>query len=212
MATLTNNDDYIVVTMTMMVVVASAVTTKMAAAKAAATTKTTKTTINQKAAAIVAEMAVAYPELAKAQAHIAETLKQEEERFAETLVQGMRIFEQDVAQLKDSVIPGKTIFTLYDTYGFPVDLTNDIARERGLTLDMHGFNEAMAVQKARSRMQDGFKNNYAVEVKSEESSVFHGYDTLSVAAVLREIIDELLHQRAGGLIIMIRVFPGLARV
>lgn len=139
---------------------------------------------------LVAEMAVAYPELAKAQAHIEETLKQEEERFAETLVQGMRIFEQDVALLKDSVIPGKTIFTLYDTYGFPVDLTNDIARERGLTLDMQGFNEAMAVQKARSRMQDGFKNNYAVEVKSEESSVFHGYDTLSVAAVLREIIDE----------------------
>ncbi|MFN2348999.1 MAG: alanine--tRNA ligase, partial [Thioalkalivibrio sp.] len=88
---------------------------------------------------LVTEMGEAYPELVKAQPMVERVLRQEEERFAETLEKGLRILEEDIAGLKGSEIPGKTIFVLYDTYGFPVDLTGDIARERGLTLDMSGF-------------------------------------------------------------------------
>ena len=78
-------------------------------------------------------------------------LRLEEERFAETLDQGMRIFEQTLTELDAEVIPGKAVFKLYDTYGFPTDLTADLARERGLTLDMEGFERAMAGQRERAR-------------------------------------------------------------
>ncbi len=149
----------------------------------------TATFFSQCVDALVNEMGVAYPELIKAKRHIEKTLLQEEERFIETLSQGMRIFEQDIAQLKSTVIPGKTVFTLYDTYGFPVDLTNDIARERGLSLDIEGFDHEMSLQKARSRAQDAFKNNYSVQITSEVASCFRGYETLSVMACLVEIIS-----------------------
>ncbi len=94
-------------------------------------------------APLVAEMGAAYPELAKNQAHVERILKLEEERFAETLEQGMRILEEDLAALQGTVIAGDTVFRLYDTYGFPMDLTADIARERGLTIDTKGFEAAM---------------------------------------------------------------------
>ncbi|MEG1382082.1 MAG: alanine--tRNA ligase-related protein, partial [Ruthenibacterium sp.] len=86
-------------------------------------------------AALVAEMGEAFPELTQQKANIERVLKAEEEQFAKTLEQGLKILEQDLAELKGSVVPGDVVFKLYDTYGFPMDLTADIARERELTID-----------------------------------------------------------------------------
>jgi alanyl-tRNA synthetase len=94
-----------------------------------------------------AEMGAAYPELTKARAHVERVLLQEEERFAETLQQGMGMLESTIAELEGDVIPGAAVFRLYDTYGFPMDLTADIARERGLAIDEAGFEAAMAAQR-----------------------------------------------------------------
>ena len=88
-------------------------------------------------------------------------LLQEEEQFAKTLDKGLRLLEQDIAALKSSEIPGETIFTLYDTYGFPVDLTNDIARERGLTLDYDGYEKAMERQRERGVRRSGGRSRPA---------------------------------------------------
>ncbi|MDH5614285.1 MAG: alanine--tRNA ligase, partial [Gammaproteobacteria bacterium] len=102
------------------------------------------------------EMGEAYPELVNSKAHVERILKTEEERFDETLDTGMKILEEDIATLKGREIPGTTVFRLYDTYGFPVDLTNDIARERGLTLDMAGFEKEMEAQRERARSASQF--------------------------------------------------------
>jgi alanyl-tRNA synthetase len=125
------------------------------------------------------EMGAAYPELVRAQAQVERVLRLEEERFAETLEQGLRILEQDIAQLQGTVIPGGTVFKLYDTYGFPVDLTNDIARERGLTLDMVGFERDMAAQRERARAASQFGAAYAAKIEVEGSTDFTGYDRLA---------------------------------
>merc|ERR1711974_122668 len=96
--------------------------------------------------ALAVEMGSAYPELRELQGAIEKALLQEEEQFAKTLDQGMKILEADLSELKGQQIPGETVFRLYDTYGFPVDLTADIAREKDLTLDMDGFEAAMEAQ------------------------------------------------------------------
>ncbi|WP_018954470.1 alanine--tRNA ligase [Thioalkalivibrio sulfidiphilus] len=127
---------------------------------------------------LVAEMGEAYPELVKAQPMVERVLRQEEERFAETLEKGLRILEEDIAGLKGTEIPGKTIFVLYDTYGFPVDLTGDIARERGLTLDMAGFEAEMEVQRERARAASHFAADYHGKIKIEGESAFTGYEHL----------------------------------
>jgi len=106
---------------------------------------------NKLVAPLVAEMGSAYPELKKAQARVEKVLAKEEQRFAETLDQGMEILEAAIADLDGKDIPGDVVFKLYDTYGFPVDLTADIARERGLTVDQSGFEEAMSGQRDRAR-------------------------------------------------------------
>src|SRR5690606_10745677 len=97
--------------------------------------------------ALVKEMGAAYPELKQQQVHIEKTLKAEEEQFARTLDKGMGVLEENLSALKTKVIPGDVVFLLYDTYGFPVDLTNDIARERELTLDMEGYERCMEEQR-----------------------------------------------------------------
>ena len=97
------------------------------------------------------QMGGAYPELIKQQAHVEKTLLTEEEQFARTLDHGMQILEEALAGIKGAEIPGDVVFKLYDTYGFPTDLTNDIARERNLTLDMPGYEAAMAEQRTRSQ-------------------------------------------------------------
>ncbi|MEB6589905.1 MULTISPECIES: alanine--tRNA ligase [Pseudomonas] len=127
-------------------------------------------------AALVAEMGEAFPELKSQQAHIERVLKAEEEQFAKTLEQGLRILEQDLAQLKGDVVPGDVVFKLYDTYGFPMDLTADIARERELTIDEAGFEREMDAQRERARSASAFGMDYNSLVKVDSATEFLGYD------------------------------------
>ncbi len=137
--------------------------------------------------ALVREMGAAYPELKAQQAHIEKVLQQEEEQFARTLEQGLRILDQDLETLAGNVIPGDTVFRLYDTYGFPVDLTGDIARERGLTLDMPGFEQAMQAQRERARASSRFDLDYNSLINVDGSTVFVGYQKLSTTTHVRAI-------------------------
>lgn len=125
--------------------------------------------------ALVAQMGEAYPELKHQQNHIERVLKSEEEQFAKTLEQGLKILEQDLSELKGSVIPGDVVFKLYDTFGFPADLTNDIARERNLTLDEEGFEREMQAQRNRARASSTFGLDYNTLVKVDGDTVFLGY-------------------------------------
>jgi alanyl-tRNA synthetase len=126
-------------------------------------------------APLVEEMGEAYPELAKAQAHVEKVLKKEEERFAETLDQGMEILETAIGDLKGKQIPGEVVFKLYDTYGFPVDLTADIARERDLTVDEEGFETAMGQQRDRARAASKFGAADGDALKTDAETEFTGY-------------------------------------
>ncbi|KQQ45311.1 alanine--tRNA ligase [Duganella sp. Leaf126] len=126
------------------------------------------------------EMGAAYPELADAKDRVAATLKAEEERFGETLENGMKILEAQLAK-DPTKLDGGTAFTLYDTYGFPLDLTADICRERNITLDEDGFNAAMEQQKKTARAAGKFKMAANVEYTGEKTK-FVGYDDLSVNA------------------------------
>lgn len=124
------------------------------------------------------EMGDAYPELCAQQNRIERVLHLEEERFAETLDQGLRVLEQDIAKISGKIIPGATVFRLYDTYGFPVDLTADIAKERGLTLDMPGFDQEMEAQRERARSASHFKADYGNRLTIAGTSDFTGYECL----------------------------------
>ena len=136
-------------------------------------------------APLVAEMGAAYPELTHAQQQVERMLRLEEERFAETLEHGLKILEQDISKLTGKVIPGETIFRLYDTYGFPVDLTGDIAREHGLTLDTAGFEREMEAQRERARAASQFDVAYAGKLMGVEGSTdFTGYEHLADEAVI----------------------------
>ena len=130
---------------------------------------------------LVEEMGAAYPELVAKQAFVEEALRTEEQRFGETLEHGMRVFDE-VAANSGKTIPGEDAFRLYDTYGFPVDLTADIARERGLTVDMDGFERAMEEQKERGRRGSNFqaKGLMPAELASQlKPTGFLGYEALS---------------------------------
>lgn len=128
---------------------------------------------------LVEQMGEAYPELAKMQTQVEQALEKEERRFAETLEQGMKILETAIADLSSDTIDGETVFKLYDTYGFPLDLTADIARERNLKLDEAGFEAAMNAQRARARAAGKFGADYNDKLAVEGETDFHGYDTLS---------------------------------
>ncbi len=140
------------------------------------------------------EMGAAFPELKTAQTHVEKVIRQEEERFAETLSQGMKLLETEIADLSDRMIPGETVFRLYDTFGFPVDLTADIARERGLSIDVAGFEAAMDEQRSRARASSQFKMTEVADADvipaSARSSEFTGYDHEAddgrVTALIRE--------------------------
>lgn len=134
---------------------------------------------NELAAPLDAEMGEAYPELRKALGHVQKVLRQEEDRFAETLDQGMKVLEADLASLNGQEIPGETVFKLYDTYGFPVDLTADIARERDLQLDMPGFEAAMQAQRDRAKAAGKFKMDYNELADNNAETEFTGYTELS---------------------------------
>ncbi|MDD5125918.1 alanine--tRNA ligase [Methylovulum sp.] len=129
-------------------------------------------------APLVEEMGAAYPELAAAQEQVERILKKEEERFAETLGQGMKILEACVAKLEGTVIPGETVFQLYDTYGFPVDLTADFAREHNLSVDYDGFEQDMAAQRDRARSASSFGADYDQDIKLDSQTEFTGYGNL----------------------------------
>ncbi|OBY75765.1 alanyl-tRNA synthetase [Acinetobacter gyllenbergii] len=125
---------------------------------------------------LIEVMGDAYPELAAQQARIEAQLLKEEEQFAKTLEQGLKLLEGELAQLKGNVIAGETVFKLYDTYGFPTDLTADIARERDLTIDEAGFEVEMAAQRQRARDAGKFAVDYNSIVKVEGETQFNGYD------------------------------------
>ncbi|MAR91083.1 MAG: alanine--tRNA ligase [Pseudomonadales bacterium] len=141
-------------------------------------------------APLVAEMGAAYPELRQAQPQVEKVLKLEEEQFAKTLEQGLRILEQDLESIDGNRIPGDVVFKLYDTYGFPADLTADIARERDLTIDEEGFAREMEQQKQRSKEAGKFKANYHGGLAVNTASAFSGYEQADGAGQITELFVD----------------------
>jgi alanyl-tRNA synthetase len=141
-------------------------------------------------AALVAEMGEAFPELKQQQANIERVLKAEEEQFSKTLEHGLKILEQDLAELKGTVVPGDVVFKLYDTYGFPMDLTADIARERGLTVDEVGFEREMEAQRVRARSASSFGLDYNTLVKVDVATEFTGYKATNGSAKIVAIYKD----------------------
>ena len=135
-------------------------------------------------------MGDAYPDLIAHQDKICKVLKQEEIQFSKTLDKGMAIFQNYLAGTTNSVIPGDLIFKLYDTYGFPVDLTNDIARENGLEIDMEGYNRCMQEQIARGRSASQFSVDYSEQVNLSGKTEFIGYDHSDTNATVLGIYAE----------------------
>ncbi len=140
--------------------------------------------------ALVDQMGGAYPELVHKQQLIEQSLLIEEEQFAKTLDNGMAVLEAKLAALGGNEIPGEVIFTLYDTYGFPVDLTNDIARERGLSMDLDGYQAMMDQQRERARASGTFKSGFAGAIAFDGETLFEGYEQYasesSIAAILKD--------------------------
>ncbi|MBJ55383.1 MAG: alanine--tRNA ligase [Gammaproteobacteria bacterium] len=141
-------------------------------------------------AALVTEMGEAYPALKKDQARVERVLREEEQQFARTLENGMQILEQAISQLKGEVLPGDTVFRLYDTYGFPVDLTADVAREHNLTLDMAGFEQAMEGQRQQARAASQFNAVEKLSIEGAAATEFVGYDTLREDARVLAIYQD----------------------
>ena len=143
------------------------------------------------------EMGAAYPELVRGRAQAERVLKLEEERFAETLANGMSLLEGEIREMRGSMIDGGTVFKLYDTYGFPADLTADIARERGMTIDMAGFDAAMEEQRKRSQDASKFGVDLSSGATIDSRTLFQGYEGLEgrgqVVALLKhgETVSEL---------------------
>ena len=145
---------------------------------------------NKLVSPLVVEMGEAYPDLLSAQANIEGVIAKEEVQFVKTLDQGMRILEQDLDKLSGNIISGETIFKLYDTYGFPVDLTGDIARERNLEMDITGFESAMEQQRLRARSASSFAVDYSHKLDLAGQTSFEGYENLShMGKVVALIID-----------------------
>jgi alanyl-tRNA synthetase len=133
-------------------------------------------------------MGDAYPELRSAKSRVADVLRQEEERFAETLANGMEVLESALAS-GEKLLDGDTVFRLYDTYGFPVDLTADICRERGVRIDMAGFEAAMDEQRSRARAASRFSSAAGLAYSGNKTE-FHGYETLSLKAKVIAVYRE----------------------
>ncbi len=146
---------------------------------------------------LVDQMGEAYPELAKAQKQVEKALKLEEQRFAETLDKGMKILEAGIEDIKDKQIPGEMVFKLYDTYGFPVDLTADIARERDLVLDMQGYENAMQAQRKLAQSASKFGMDYNDAIETNAVTDFTGYqhiqDEAQVEALFKDgqLVDQI---------------------
>ena len=141
-------------------------------------------------ASLVREMGTYYTELPVGAARAEQILELEERRFAETLATGMALLDIETAKLESKVIPGETVFRLYDTYGFPADLTADVARERGLSIDQAGFDAAMEAQKERARAASKFGVDQREDVKLSGKTSFLGYDKLSEEADVTSLIID----------------------
>jgi len=152
-------------------------------------------------AALDQEMGDAYPELRQHRGHVERVLQKEEQRFAETLEQGMRILEDAIASMQGDTIDGKTVFKLYDTYGFPVDLTADIAREKQLSIDQAGFDVEMEAQRSRARASSQFSAvGEDFKLGDYPASEFLGYEQPSADARVISILqnDEVIDQLENG--------------
>ena len=141
-------------------------------------------------ATLVREMGTYYTELVAEEARVAQVLAQEETRFAETLATGMALLDAAAAKLQGSEIPGETVFRLYDTYGFPLDLTADVARERGLTIDQAGFDSAMEAQRGRARAASKFGTDLRESVTLPGRTEFSGYDRLQASGRVSALIFD----------------------
>ncbi|TMO85588.1 alanine--tRNA ligase [Pseudoalteromonas spongiae] len=149
----------------------------------------TETFFHKLVAALATEMGEAYPELIKQQAIIEKVLRIEEEQFGKTLDRGLAILEESLKDLKGDVIPGDLVFKLYDTYGFPADLTADVARERFMTIDERGFQEAMEVQRKQAQQAGKFGADYNDQLKSEKTTEFKGYDSEQYTGTVVELFS-----------------------
>jgi alanyl-tRNA synthetase len=136
------------------------------------------------------QMGAAYPELSRSKAMVARVLRLEEERFAETIEQGMKILDEAIRRMDGEVIPGEVVFKLYDTYGFPTDLTADIAREKGLAIDREGFDRAMDAQRSRARAASQFAVAQAAEVNIDGETDFTGYERLEDSATVIALFHD----------------------
>jgi alanyl-tRNA synthetase len=142
-------------------------------------------------AVLEAEMGEAYPELTRGKAHAERVLRREEERFAETLANGMVLLESAIRALRGAkTIDGDTVFKLYDTYGFPVDLTGDIARERGLAIDLAGFEAAMEAQRRRSQEASKFGAEQRTATIVDARTLFQGYERLKASGRVMALLKD----------------------
>ena len=135
-------------------------------------------------------MGEAYPELVKDGQHISDVIKKEEEQFARTLDKGMGVLEAALSDLSGTELPGTLVFQLYDTYGFPTDLTNDIAREKGFTLDMKGYEACMEEQRTRARAASQFNLDHTESIRVEGSTEFCGYDGTELTSAVIGLYTE----------------------
>ena len=140
-------------------------------------------------ASLVEVMGSAYPELVERRGVVEKVLKEEEEQFARTLDNGMVILEKAIKELNSDTIPGQMVFKLYDTYGFPVDLTADVAREHNMNLDLDGFEQAMLIQKNQARAASNFGSVEKLDIGSDLSTDFTGYENLDGICSVTGIFD-----------------------
>jgi len=157
--------------------------------------------------ALVEQMGEAYPELVKQQGLVEKVLRVEEEQFSRTLARGMIILNEALEGLSSNVVPGEIVFKLYDTYGFPADLTNDVAREKGLSIDEQGFTDAMAEQRKRAQQASHFGSDYNQQLRSDKRSAFTGYELEQDNATVIELFSqgkqvEQLKQGEEGLVVL----------
>ncbi len=156
---------------------------------------------------LVESMGEVYPELKDARVCVQELLRSEEQRFGETLAQGMRILQADIDKLSGDVISGETVFKLYDTYGFPADLTADVAREHRLEIDYAGFERRMEEQRERGRQAGHFDMGYDASLAVQSSSKFTGYEHMREQATIKEIFVDnksvvMISEEGPGVIIL----------
>lgn len=139
---------------------------------------------------LINQMGEAYPQLIEKRESIEKALKKEEELFLKTIENGIKIFETEIKNLKGDALSGEIAFKLYDTYGFPVDLTADMAREKGLKIDEEAFQKQMQIQKQRSKQAGKFNIDYNESISSQVKSEFKGYSTLIEDAKVLEIYQD----------------------